>query len=278
MIIAKAWEHGRIHLAPFSPRPSLHTRLLLQHTLGVNHAFLIAHDDQELTAVQQQTFLAYLHRAAQGEPIPYITGHAPFYGMDLHVSPAVLIPRPETEQLVETAVTLAKERGHIRIIDAGTGSGSIPIALARELPQAIIEATDISAGALAVARQNAAEFAPGRITFHHGSLLQPITRPIDLITANLPYVTDREWTMLDDGVKLYEPQLALKGGPDGLDIIRELLNQAVHKLTSGGVILLEIGWQQGQAAKELAASLFPTAQVELRQDYASQDRFITIHR
>jgi release factor glutamine methyltransferase len=185
--------------------------------------------------------------------------------MDLHVSPAVLIPRPETEQLVETAVSWAKKRGSVHVVDTGTGSGCIAISLARNLPQAHIEATDISADALVIAQQNAAEFAPNRITFHLGNLLQPIIAPIDLITANLPY-----------GVKLYEPQLALKGGPDGLDIIRDLLNQAVYKLTSGGAILLEIGWQQGQAAQALAASIFPAAQIELLQDYFGQDRFVII--
>lgn len=275
MNIYQALHNGR-----FPSIPPLHTRLLLQHVMGIDHATLIAHDDQELTAVQEQTFRAYLERAAQGEPIPYIIGHAPFFDMDLHVSPAVLIPRPETEQLVETAVSLAKAHNYTHhvshIVDAGTGSGCIPITLARKLPHTHIEATDISAEALAVAAQNAAQFAPNRITFHHGNLLQPITAPIDLITANLPYVTDHEWTMLDDGVKLYEPQLALKGGPDGLDIIRDLLNQAVYKLTSGGAILLEIGWQQGQAAKSLAASIFPAAQIKLLQDYFGQDRFVII--
>ena len=266
-----------IRLALHNGHTPLNTRLLLQHILGdVDHTYLIAHEDQELTAVQEQTFLAYLDRAAQGEPIPYIIGHAPFFDMDLHVSPAVLIPRPETEQLVETAVSLTKARNYSHIVDTGTGSGCIPIALARELPHARIKATDISAEALTIARQNAAKFAPDRIRFYQGDLLQPITEPIDLITANLPYVTDHEWTMLDDGVKLYEPQLALKGGPDGLDVIRELLNQATHKLTSSGAILLEIGWKQGQAAKDLAASIFPTAHIELKQDYAGQDRFVTI--
>lgn len=271
MLIRQALHNGRF------PPSSLNTRLLLQHLLGdVDHSYLIAHDDQELTAVQEQTFLAHLERAAQGEPIPYIIGHAPFFGMDLHVSPAVLIPRPETEQLVETAVSWAKDRAVCHIVDVGTGSGCIPIALARELPQASIEATDISPDALVVAQQNAAAFAPERITFYQGNLLQPITEPIDLITANLPYVIDEEWTMLDDGVKLYEPHLALKGGPDGLDIIRDLLNQAAPKLTHGGVILLEIGWQQGQTAQTAAAARFPAAQIELRQDYFGQDRFVVI--
>lgn len=272
MNIRQALHNGR-----FPPNNPLDTRLLLQHILGgVDHTYLIAHDDQELTPGQEQTFLAYLDRAAQGEPIPYIIGKAPFFDMDLHVRPAVLIPRPETELLVETAVSLVKVHNYIHIVDAGTGSGCIPIALARQLPKASIEATDISAEALAVAQQNAAEFAPNRITFHLGNLLQPIAQPVDLITANLPYVTDQEWTMLDDGVKLHEPQLALKGGSDGLDIIRDLLNQATHKLASFGAILLEIGWQQGQAAKSLAASIFPTAHIELKQDYAGQDRFVII--
>ncbi|MBE2225045.1 MAG: peptide chain release factor N(5)-glutamine methyltransferase [Anaerolineae bacterium] len=272
MNIHQTLQNGR-----FPPHNPLDTRLLLQHVLGgVDHTYLIAHDDQELTAVQLQTFLAYLNRAAQGEPIPYIIGTAPFFDMDLHVSPAVLIPRPETEQLVETAVSLAKAHNYRCLVDVGTGSGCIAIALARELPQATLEAVDISADALTIARKNAAEFAPNRITFHQGNLLQPVVKPLDLIIANLPYVTDQEWTMLDDGVKLHEPQLALKGGPDGLDSIRELLNQATHKLTSGGAILLEIGWQQGQAAKNLAASIFPTAHIELKQDYAGQDRFVII--
>lgn len=271
MTIRQALHNGR-----FPHIPPLHTRLLLQHVLGVDHAYLIAHDDEALTPAQEETFLAYLERAAQGEPIPYIIGSAPFYGMDLHVSPAVLIPRPETEQLVETAVSWAKDHPACHIVDVGTGSGCIPIALARELPQARIQATDISADALVIAQQNAAQFVPNRITFHRGNLLHPITQPIDLITANLPYVTDQEWTMLDDGVKLYEPQVALKGGPDGLAIIRDLLNQAIHKLTSGGAIILEIGWQQGQAAQTAAAAHFPAAQIKLLQDYFGQDRFVTI--
>ncbi len=271
MNIHQVLQNGR-----FSCHSLLNTRLLLQHTLGVDHSYLIAHDDQELTPVQEQTVLAYLARAAQGEPIPYIIGRAPFYGMALHVSPAVLIPRPETEQLVETAVSLAKSHNYTDIVDVGTGSGCIPIALARELLPAKIEAADVSAEALTVARRNAAELAPGRITFYQGNLLDPISGPIDLITANLPYVTDHEWTMLDDGVKLYEPELALKGGSDGLDIIQELLNQATDKLTSDGAILLEIGWKQGSSAVNLAESLFPTAHIELKQDYAQQDRFVII--
>ncbi|MEJ2750950.1 MAG: peptide chain release factor N(5)-glutamine methyltransferase, partial [Anaerolineae bacterium] len=141
---------------------------------------------------------------------------------------------------------------------------------------AIIEATDISAAALKIARQNARQYAPDRIQFHQGHLLNSISQPIDLLTANLPYVTDAEWTMLDDGVKWYEPAVALKGGADGLDLIRQLLQQAVTKLNPGAAIFLEIGWQQGTAVHALAQSVFPAAQVELVQDFAGHDRIVAI--
>lgn len=195
-----------------SPTPELDARLLLQHILQVSHSYLIAHDDEQLTAVQIQQYRASLQRAAAKEPIPYILGHTPFYDLEFLVTPDVLIPRPETEQLVQMALSWANRRGPIRIVDVGTGSGCIAITLARHLPQAAIQATDISLPALTIARQNAVRLAPSRVQFHHGSLLEPIHQPIDLLVANLPYVTDGEWTMLDDGVKLHEPQVALLGG------------------------------------------------------------------
>ncbi|MCA9875951.1 MAG: peptide chain release factor N(5)-glutamine methyltransferase, partial [Anaerolineales bacterium] len=204
MNIREALAHGRSFLSPSSPTPALDARLLLEHTLDVTHSYLIAHADEKLTAVQTRQYQSYLQRAAAKEPIPYITGHAPFFDLDFHVTPAVLIPRPETEQLVEIALDWAKNRSPLRIIDVGTGSGCIPIILARRLPQASVQATDISSDALMVARQNAASLAPGRINFHQGHLLEPITASVHLISANLPYVTSGEWTMLDDGVKLHE--------------------------------------------------------------------------
>ncbi|MCA9927166.1 MAG: peptide chain release factor N(5)-glutamine methyltransferase [Anaerolineales bacterium] len=275
MTIDDALAYGRFHLT-HSPIPHLDTRLLLQHILQVNHAYLIAHGDAALTAVQTQQFQFAVTRAQQSEPIPYIIGTAPFFDMELHVTPAVLIPRPETELLVEHAVQWGKPKGALRIVDVGTGSGCIPIALARQLPQAEITAVDISPAALTVAQQNAAAFAPNRIHFYQGNLLVPIDHPIDLITANLPYIADSEWTMLDDGVKLHEPSLALRGGKDGLDLIRELLQQATSKLSASGAIFLEIGWQQGQGVTNLAKTAFPKAQVDLIQDYANHDRLVII--
>jgi release factor glutamine methyltransferase len=270
MTIDEALAYGRTHL------PYLHTRLLLQHVLQQPHSYLIAHGDQALTADQQTHYHQLLQRAQQHEPIPYLIGTAPFWDFEVAVSPAVLIPRPETELLVEKAVTWAKSHGARRLVDVGTGSGCIAIALARQLSQAMVEAVDISTAALDIARQNAARLAHGRIQFHHGDLLEPLEPGLDAIIANLPYVTDSEWTVLDDGVKWYEPALALQGGVDGLDIIRQLLAQAAAKLSPGGAIFLEIGWRQGTAVAQLAQHYFPNAVITLLPDFAGHDRVVVI--
>ncbi|MCP4363440.1 MAG: peptide chain release factor N(5)-glutamine methyltransferase [Chloroflexi bacterium] len=277
MTIDETLDLGRNQLSS-SPTPQLDARLLLQHILQVPYSYLRAHGDERLTAVQQTQYHHLLHRAQQREPIPYITGHAPFFDFDLQVSPAVLIPRPETEQLVKTAVTWAKSHTNPQpyLVDVGTGSGCIAIAMARQLPDANVAAVDNSAAALVVAQQNAARLAHRRIHFHQGNLLTPITEKVDGIIANLPYVTDGEWTGLDDGVKWYEPSSALKGGPDGLDIIRQLLTQASAKLAPGGAIFLEIGWQQGAAVQQLAQTAFPTAVVKRHLDFGGRDRIVVI--
>lgn len=272
MTITQALHHGRSHIPP------LDARLLLQHLLNCTHAQLLLRGDDTLTAAQTAAYQQLLDRAKRGEPIPYITGRAPFFDIELTVTPDVLIPRPETEELVQRAIDWAKPRQPLHIIDVGTGSGCIPIILARHLPQATLEATDISPAALAVAQANASQFAPNRIHFHHGNLLLPTTRPPDLITANLPYITDAEWTQLDDGVKSYEPVVALRGGHDGLRLIDQLLHQATTRLRPGGIIFLEIGWQQGKLATELAQTIFPATAVTLTQDLAGHDRIVIINQ
>ena len=275
MNVSEAWEYGRSQL-PHTLSARLDARLLLEHVLGVDHSWLVAYGDEMLTAVQETQYRHLLERAARHEPIPYLVGRAPFFHLDFVVTPAVLIPRPETEQLVELAADWARERPFCHIVDVGTGSGCIPVTLVRHLPQAVIEATDISAAALEIAQQNAQQHAPDRIQFHQGHLLDPIIQPVDLLIANLPYVTDDEWTMLDDGVKWYEPAAALKGGADGLDLIRQLLQQAVTQLNPGAAIFLEIGWRQGTAVHNLAQSVFPAAQIELVPDFAGHDRIVVI--
>lgn len=276
MLIQKALTHGRGQIDP------LDARLLLQHLLGVSHAYLLAHGDTQLTAEQVDIYRAWLARAAQGEPVPYILGIAPFYGRDFLVSPAVLIPRPETEQIIDLALRWLKEQPPRsaekpwRILDVGAGSGCIPITIALEMTQAAqITAVDISPTALAIAQENARRLG-AEVNFVPSDLLTAVDGSFDLITANLPYITDGEWTHLDDGVKSYEPSLALRGGADGLQLIEKLLIQVPTHLSSPSLILLEIGWQQGTDTAVLARRLLPHTAVSVHRDYAGHDRIVTI--
>ncbi|MFN2305057.1 MAG: peptide chain release factor N(5)-glutamine methyltransferase [Anaerolineales bacterium] len=274
--IQEAWAFGRSQLAQASFTPEVDARLLLEYVLQVEQSYLIAHGDGELTQSQVEIYRALLARALQKEPIPYLTGTSSFYGFDLKVNSSVLIPRPETEELVEHAVHWVGSRAGLTIVDVGTGSGVIATALSRVLPPSTLVATDISFPALQVARINAKKNARQFIHFVQGDLLKPVAGMIDLIVANLPYIADAEWTQVDDGVKLYEPSLALNGGSDGLNLLRELLNQAAAKLRPGGAIFLEIGWQQGAAMRQLAGKIFPHAEIEIITDLAGQDRIVQV--
>lgn len=260
-----------------SPTARGDARLLLQHVLGVERAYLIAHGDEVLSEKQEAVFRELVARAEKREPIPYITGKAPFYGLSFKVTPAVLIPRPETEMLVEAALAWIDSEQARRVVDVGTGSGCIAVTLAVYLDEVALTATDVSPAALAVARENAARHGvEERIEFLRTSLLEDVEEDMDLIVANLPYVSDEEWTSLEDGVKWYEPAGALRGGPQGLDLILDLLQQARSRLRAGGAIFLEIGWRQGPAARDLAQSIFPAAQVTVKPDFAGHDRMVII--
>ena len=280
MTIREALATGRKKLVD-SPSPALDTRLILEHVMAVSHRYLITHDEESVNPEQTYRYLSLLERASNGEPIPYLIGKTQFHGLDIEVSPSVLIPRPETEQLVDLALEWVAQRYSRlecpHLVDVGTGSGCIALALASELPDAIIEATDISRIALELAEENALTLGfDDRIKFHQGQYLQPIVDAPDLVVANLPYIADHEWTSLSVGVKWYEPDVALRGGSDGLDGIRQLLAQASNRLTRGGAMFLEIGWQQGQAARILAQSSFPYARVDVIQDFAGLDRVVRI--
>jgi release factor glutamine methyltransferase len=253
----------------------------LEHTLDVDHSFLISHDADFLEDDQEVQYLGMLQRAESGEPIPYIIGKCFFYGLEFKVSPSVLIPRPETEHLVELALIWLNRCGAtspLYIVDAGTGSGCVAIALASRFEDAIIDATDSSASALDIAALNAKELGfDRRIRFHQGNLLEPISQQPDLVVSNPPYIADNEWSSLEDGVRQYEPSSALRGGADGLEIIGQLIEQASERLAPRGALFVEIGWRQGDRARSLAQSSFPNAQVEIVKDFAGRDRIICVY-
>lgn len=276
MTIADAleWATGELGRAPGAAADA---RLLLQHVLRRPRSYLVAHGEAVLAPAARARFAALVARARQQEPIPYLVGSAPFYGRDFIVTPDVLIPRPETELLVEAALAWARPRPDACVVDVGAGSGCIAVTLARHLPHATVIAVDVSPAALAVARRNAARWrVAGRIDFREGSLLDPVAESPDLIVSNLPYIGDEEWTELAGGVKWYEPAVALRGGRTGLELIERLLQQARLGLRRGGALFLEIGWRQGVAAQQLARNQFPQAHIELLKDYAGHDRIVVV--
>jgi release factor glutamine methyltransferase len=257
--------------------PRLDAELLLAHVLNTNRAAVLAHPERHLTQKELTRFRTLLARRAAREPLAYVLGWREFYGLDFAVDARVLIPRPETELLVERTVALARRLPAPRIADVGAGSGAIAVTLAVQLPAALIFALDESAGALAVTEANARRHGvAGRVRCLRGDLLDLLPEPVDLITANLPYVTSEEWAGLPPEIREYEPRTALDGGRDGLDLVRRLLATAHPHLKPGGAILLEIGAAQGMAATAAARTHYPTAGVRLEQDYAGLDRLVVI--
>jgi release factor glutamine methyltransferase len=230
--------------------------MLLLHVLGKDKAWLMAHWEEELSGEQATHYMELLERRYQGAPIQYITGETEFYGLAFRVTPDVLIPRPETEHLVERVLGLAAGFQAPRIVDVGTGSGAIAIALAHHLPNAAITAIDLSAAALTMARQNAQRNQVShRIRFLEGDLLGPVAgEQFDIVVSNPPYVLLADYASLAVEVREHEPVLALFAGGDGLDIYRRLIPAAFATLVSGGYGALEIGYGQSPAVVELFAA------------------------
>lgn len=262
--------------------PQLDAELLLAFTLNQSRTWLLTYPEFSLNNQQQEQFLWRVERRRQHEPVAYIVGQKAFFGLDFLVTPDVLIPRPDTELLVETALEIAsgwEADASPTIADVGTGSGCIAVSLAKNLAKAYLTAIDISSQALQVAKKNAAAHGVSdRIKFLQGDLLAPFPEPVNMIVSNPPYVSQPELQaedMMPDVVQ-YEPDLALNGGESGLDLVEQLLTQATEKLKPGGSMLVEIGYRQGEAVKKLAASCFPFATVAIRQDLAGLDRLLVI--
>jgi len=222
-------------------------------TLGTDRAYLYAHPEQELTADEQNRFDSVLAERARGVPAQYITGHQEFWGLDFIVTPDVLIPRPETEHVIETVLELASDHNKaLRIVDVGTGSGCIAIALAKELPEAEIHATDISSSALQVACTNAARLeVETRIQFHHTDLLVGLSPPFDFVISNPPYVGESETDSVQLEVRKFEPRSAVFAGPTGLEVISRLIPLAHHVLKPGGWLVIEISGTIVDRTKQL---------------------------
>ena len=279
--VTQILARAALALTPASATPRLDAELLLAHVLGWTRARLLAAGREALTPEQQATFGALVARRQNLEPVAYITGYREFYGLEFEVTPATLVPRPETELLVDLALQHVRQRttGNkqpLRVADIGTGTGCIAVGFAVNYPQARIVAVDLSPAALAVARRNVARHGLAeRVMLLEGDLLAPLTVPIDLLLSNPPYVVMDE---IDENVRRHEPHLALDGGAGGLEVYRRLLAQAPAKLAVGGTIMVEIGAWQGAAVAELGGSHFPYACIAIHQDLAGHDRVVVIEQ
>jgi len=257
----------------------LDAEVLLAYVLGTTRASLLTHPDRRLTDGERVAFDALVARRSRGEPVAYLVGQRDWYDLTLRVTPDVLVPRPETEGLLERALAWAGRHNVRAAADVGTGSGALAIALARALPRATVYATDLSREALDVARANMERIDPAlAVTFLHGDLLAPLPEPVDLIVANLPYIGEDEYSGLGRDVRLYEPRQALVGGRGGHELMGSLLAAAPASLRAPGAIFLELGPAQAQATLAAAHDAFPGATIRLDDDYAGLARYLTVSR
>lgn len=266
--LSRAREALAAHDVDYAP---LESELLLRQALKLSRVQLYQGLEQGLNPQQEEVFWRLVERRLGGEPTAYITGHREFYGLDFIVSPGVLIPRPESELLVERTLSRAQKYKTPVIADIATGCGAIAVSLALALPQARLYASDISAPALRVALANCRRHGvAARVRLLQGDMLEPLPGPVDFIVANLPYVKQSQ---LEDGG--FEPLLALNGGADGLEKIRQLCHQAGDKLRPGGCLLLEIGQGQSRAVTALLGRLYPGASIEVTPDLGGIDRVLS---
>jgi release factor glutamine methyltransferase len=257
----------------------MNAELLLRFVLSCNRAYLFAHPERELTKDEESRYATVLAERIRGVPAQYITGHQEFWGMDLVVTPAVLIPRPETEHLIETVLELRSSdpqlgasAAQLRIVDVGTGSGCIALALAKEFQAAEIHATDVSPAALEIARANAARLQlDDRVQFHQSDLLASLTPPFDLIVSNPPYVSEAEEDQVQLEVRRFEPRSAVFAGPEGTEIIARLIPQAHEKLRPGGWLVFEMS---GTIAGQVSQLLKHWKHVQTTADLQSIPRVI----
>lgn len=276
MTLKQAFKRARETLAASNIEDApLESELLLRHALGLSRVQFYLDFDHELSPGQEETFWQLIKRRLNGEPVAYITQHREFYGLDFYVDPSVLIPRPESELLVDEALKLAQNHRIYNIAEIGTGCGAIAISLALSLPQTKIHAIDVSAPALKVALFNCQKHGViNRICLLQGDMLEPLPEPADLIIANLPYVRQSDLSLACSINP--EPPMALNGGSDGLDKIRHLCHQIKDKLLTEVYLLLEIGHGQRKAVTTFLRNLFPSARIEVTPDLNGIDRVVSL--
>lgn len=267
--------------------PRLSAEMLLAHVLGVPRIRLYTDYERRVADDHLAAYRELVRRASQQEPIAYLTGKAPFFSLELEVTPSVLIPRPDTETLVENVVQLCRSTAGFeapRVLDLCTGSGAIALAVASRVKNAVVVATDVSPHAIAVAKRNTERLGlTSRIVFHIGDLFDAIAAtpealPFDLILANPPYIPSADISHLDASVRDFEPHLALDGGPDGMAFHRAILAACETRLRPNGRVYLEMQFDQGPALADLARSHPFLADVRVLKDAAGRDRVLTARR
>lgn len=257
----------------------LDAQVILAHVLGVDRSWLFAHYEHELAPEHAERYMELIVRRIAREPVAYLVRRREFYGIDLYVDHRVLIPRPETEMLVDQVLTEAAicAPQPLTVADVGTGSGAIALAVASNAPNVQVYAIDLSLNALAVARRNIERHnLCDRIQVLHSDLLAALPVRVDVVVANLPYVNTSDFATLDPDVRNYEPSSALVAGPQGIDVIERLLPQLPEHLNPGGIAILEIAYDQGELVMALVEKLLPQAtQIELHRDYHGRDRVVS---
>ena len=263
------------------PDARLEAEVMVMNVMRMPRQDLFAHQEDEATTQHEQDIQGILDRRRTREPLAYILGYREFYGINLLVNPDVMVPRPETETMVEHALFMAlmgMESAQLVIADVGTGTGAIAINLAIHIPAARIYAVDLTDPVLNVASYNIhSHNVADRVTLCQGDLLAPVPEKVDLVVANLPYIPTERIHTLQPEVQ-WEPRAALDGGKDGLDLVRGMMSQATAKLNDQGIILLELDPEQMPVASEIALQHFPEANVTIEQDLARQDRILVVTR
>jgi release factor glutamine methyltransferase len=254
---------------------AIEAEVLLRHTLKIDRTQLYTEPDCELKQRQADTYRTFVKRRIKGEPSAYIIEHRKFFGLDFYVDKHVLIPRPETELLVEQTILRAKQFNNPVIIDVGTGCGAIAVSLAKNVPDAVIYAVDISKAGLKVAARNClAHGVEDRVKLLHGDLLESLPTQVDIIVANLPYVLTSDLAQVNTAG--FEPSLALDGGADGMDVVKRLCLQAKDRLRPDGCLLLEIGMGQSKKTSDILQELYPTANIEILPDLSGIARVVCL--